>query len=334
MRDLTTVLSLTLFGFVFMTLAVPLTAAEVDAYDPLRVDAAFVATTTDFTVDDAARKREIPIRVYFPAATQPAPVILFSHGLGGSREGSAFIARQWAARGFVAVFLQHPGSDTSVWRDKPFADRLPAMREAANLENFLLRVKDVPAVLDQLERWNKTEGHALNGRLDLAHTGMSGHSFGAVTTQAICGQVFPTATESLTDARIKAALVLSPSAPRVGDAKKAFGSIQMPWMLMTGTRDASPINNTTAESRLAVYASLPAGDKFELVLNNAEHSIFTERPLPGDKGPRDPNHVRAILALSTAYWDAYLRNDADAKSWLESDKPRSLLDAKDVWEKK
>ena len=33
---------------------------------------------------------------------------------------------------------------------------LAAMQKAANLENFRLRVQDVPAVLDQLELWNKT----------------------------------------------------------------------------------------------------------------------------------------------------------------------------------
>ena len=53
--------------------------------------------------------------------------------------------------------------------------------------------QDVPAVLDQLEAWNKTSGHQLAGRLDLTRVGMSGHSFGAITTQAVSGQTFPLA---------------------------------------------------------------------------------------------------------------------------------------------
>ena len=90
-----------------------------------------------------------------------APVVLFSHGLGGSREGSAFLGKHWSARGYVCVFLQHPGSDTSVWKGKPAGGIAGRDAKAASLENFLLRVKDVPAVLDQLERWNKQSGHAL-----------------------------------------------------------------------------------------------------------------------------------------------------------------------------
>ena len=76
-------------------------------------------------------------------------------GLGGSCEGSAYLGQHWAGRGYVAVFLQHPGSDSAVWQDQAPAKRLQAMREAASAKNFILRVKDVPALLDQLERWNR-----------------------------------------------------------------------------------------------------------------------------------------------------------------------------------
>lgn len=43
-------------------------------------------------------------------------------------------------------------------------------------------------VLDRLAEWNAAADHALAGRLDLHRVGMSGHSFGAQTTQAVSGQ--------------------------------------------------------------------------------------------------------------------------------------------------
>lgn len=110
--------------------------------------------------------------------------------------------------------------------------------------------------------------------------------------------------------------------------------MRLPWMLMTGTKDTAPIGNATVESRLAVYPALPDGGKYELVLNNAEHSVFTDRPLPGDKEPRNPKHQRVILALSTAFWDAYLRNDPAAKVWLDGDGPRTLLEKEDSWKRR
>ena len=53
-----------------------------------------------------------------------------------------------------------------------------------------------------------------------------------------------------------------------------------------------------------------------------------------DKLPRNPNHHRAILGLSSAFWDAYLRNDAVARSWLNGGSPRDILEKQDRWQKK
>jgi hypothetical protein len=129
-------------------------------------------------------------------------------------------------------------------------------------------------------------------------------------------------------------LVLSPGRPRRGDVNAAFGRVKIPWLLMTGTKDTAPIGGQTVESRLAVFPALPPGDKYELVLHNAEHSAFSDRALPGDTEPRNPNHHRAILALSTAFWDASLRGDAAAKAWLDGSGPRSVLEAQDRWQRK
>jgi predicted dienelactone hydrolase len=140
---------------------------------------------------------------------------------------------------------------------------------------------------------------------------------------------------SRADQRIKAAIAFSPSGPRQnGDPKQAFGDVKIPWMLMTGTKDTAPIGDQDVKSRLSVFPALPAGAKYELVLNNAEHSAFTDRALPGDQQKRNPNHHRVILALSTAFWDAYLRQDAQAKAWLDGDGPKSLLEPGDHWQRK
>jgi len=271
------------------------------------------------------------VSLYLPAATNPAPVVLFSHGLGGTKSGCAYLGQHWAARGYVAVFLQHPGSDDSVWRNEPRAKRMAAMNQAASARNFLLRVEDVPVVLDQLAIWQGKAGHELCGRLDLSKVGMSGHSFGAVTTQAVSGQSFQSGGQRFTDKRIKAALAFSPSSPRQGNPKAAFGSVTIPWMLMTGTKDISIIGDADLASRLSVFPNLPAGDNYELVLKDAQHSAFAEQALPGDTARRNPNHHRVILVLSTAFWDAHLRNDPTSLQWLRGDAPGSLLEPGDSW---
>jgi len=316
-------------------LAATLAAEGAGGYDPLAVPDGFCPESADLTVNDTVRQRELPIRIYLPPQKAAAPVVLFSHGLGGSCTGALFLGKQWAARGYTAVFLQHPGSDDAVWRSKSPDQRMGAMQLAAGFQNFLLRVQDVPAVLNQLEIWNSATGHVLTGRLDLKRVGMSGHSFGAVTTQAVSGQSTAGRRLSFTDPRIKAAIAFSPSSPQGGgDPAEAFGSVKIPWLVMTGTKDISLIGQSDLKSRLAVFPALPPGGKYELVLNNAEHSVFTDRALPGDREQRNPNHHRVILALSTAFWDAWLREEPAARRWLDGEGPQSVMERDDRWSRK
>ena len=311
-------------------------AADVDigGYDPLELGVIQEVEVLDTVLKDVDRGRDIPLRYYHkPGAEGSLPLVIFSHGLGGSRTGSAFLGRHWASRGYVAVFIQHPGSDETVWRDKPMASRLSEMKKAASAKNLLLRAKDVSALIDHLEKWNVEEGHALKSRLDLSRIGMSGHSFGAVTTQALSGQKYPLNMTSYADKRIKAAIMFSPSPPSAGSVDKAFREVTIPCMLMTGTLDGSMITSTGPEDRLKVFPALPPGGKYELVLHKAEHSIFNERRLPGEKHKRNPNHHRAIMALSTAFWDAWLKQDEAAKKWLTSDSgARSVLAPEDRYQ--
>ena len=82
------------------------------------------------------------------------------------------------------------------------------------------------------------------------------------------------------------------------------------------------------------YVGTEAGGKYELVLYGAEHSAFTDRELPGDSLERNPNHHRVILALSTAFWDAWLRGNNDARAWLDGAGPYSVMEIQDRWQRK
>ncbi len=335
LRDATFVIAAPHTGFSMhaATLSLLLFTTLADGYQPDQPKTNAAIEVARFDINDSARQRVIPIKVYYPPVKEPAPLILFSHGLGGSRENNAYLGNHWASYGYVVIAVQHPGSDEQVWQSAAPLQRMAEMQKAASAANFQLRVKDIPAVINQLEKWNTDEKHPLFHRINLDKIGMSGHSFGAVTTQAVSGQTFPLNIR-LTDPRIDAAVMMSPGVPQQGNAQRAFGSVKLPWLLMTGTNDTSVIGNQSAESRTEVYPALPAGEKYELVLDQAEHSAFSERALPGDRHSRNPNHHRAILAISTAFWDTYLKDDSQARAWLTSDHVRQVLEPKDRWQKK
>jgi predicted dienelactone hydrolase len=290
--------------------------------------------TYEFEVRDPARDRAIPVRIAHSARRMRMPVILFSHGLGGNRHGPAFLERRWRARGYVTVFLQHPGSDDTVWREAPPGERMSALRAAGTLGQLVHRMRDVVAVLDALAAGPAGDAQrGLTERMDLNRIGIAGHSFGAYTAQAVAGQwVAPGIPGTWPDPRIKAALVLSPGTPQRIAPQEAFGQVAIPWMLMTGTHDSSLVGPQT--DRLAVFPALPPGRKYELVLDGAEHSVFGDAPLPGDRLPRNPNHPRVIQALSTAFWDSTLLASASAQAWLDGPGPTTVLAPGDRWQSK
>src|SRR5437867_10421359 len=104
---------------------------------------------------DAQRDRAVPSKIYYPKnGDGPFPVILFSHGLGGSREGYEYLGRHWASHGYVSVHLQHKGSDSAVWQGT--ASPLEALRKAvADPSNAVNRPRDVSFALDELAKLNR-----------------------------------------------------------------------------------------------------------------------------------------------------------------------------------
>ena len=282
---------------------------------------------------DETRERTIPIKVYLTKSEEPQPVVLFSHGLGGSRENNEYLGKHWAASGYIAVFMQHPGSDTKMWKSVRSGERLTALKSAVSVESASQRFGDIPFVIDQLEAWNRLDGHELNELLDLEHIGMSGHSYGAATTLAVAGRKYPF-NRNFSDERIDAFLALSPQPGKGIEVSKAFGHLTKPTLCMTGTMDYSPINpNLGPSARRKVFAALPAGNKYQLVLEGADHFAFGDSQRPGIS-PRNPKHHPVIQQISLQFWNAYLKDDAGALQWLKSQQPitETGLSHADIWE--
>src|SRR5438874_9964634 len=208
-------------------------------------------------------------------------------------------------------------------------------KAAANLENARNRALDVTFAINQLEKIDQQDS-PLSHRLDLSRIGVAGHSFGAYTALAIAGETFllPGGKEaSLADSRVKAAIPMS--AP-LGSSKPhldaAFAKIKIPCLHMTGTRDSSPIGLTDAKDRRAPFDHSNGSDQFLITFKYGDHMIFSGRGvLPG--GEKDEFFQSYIRMSSIAFWDAYLKEDAKAKSWLDGDGFSNALGSSGTFEK-
>lgn len=276
----------------------------------------YAVATVSYDWVDSARNRKVPVKIYYPEKGQgPFPVIVFSHGLGGSRDGYEYLGRHWASHGYVSVHPQHLGSDDAVWRESKEPARDLA-RAAAEPGNAVARPKDVSFVLDRVTALNR-DVTPLKGRLDLRAIGMAGHSFGAWTTLAVAGQrMGPLQRSSLADPRVKAAIEMSAPVPHNTDFDRAYGKINMPILHMTGTLDDSPIGDTKAAERRVPFDHIHASDQYLVIFQGGDHMIFAGQRRQAGKGEKDPRFLDLILQGTTAFWDAYLKGDAAAKSWL------------------
>jgi len=281
----------------------------------------YTVTVMDTAWHDAPRNRTLPLRLRIPLGARDTPVILFSHGLGGSRDSGAPWGDYWTARGYLVVHIQHPGSDST-------AVNTP---DANSVHQYRVRILDVQFVIDELlRRW--LTGDPLLERADLSRMGMSGHSFGAQTTMALAGMRLGDSIEGgvkPADARIRAALAFSPTSAGGETAESAypyrFGAIQMPFMTITGTEDVEfSSRGYPWENRQIPYQHMPAPAKYLLVMKGADHWVYggqvsALRP----ERPQDTSITGWVQSVSAAFWDTHLKGKPAPREWL--DKLTSIL---------
>lgn len=294
--------------------------------DPLQEAAAWgrpgplAVAVVRYDWQDAKRQREVPVKIYYPAqGAGPFLVVLVSHGLGGSREGYEYLGRHLASHGYVAVHLQHKGSDQDLWAHQDGAQKPARLRAGISLANSVHRPLDLSFALDRLERADREEP-PLRGRLDLFRVAAAGHSYGAYTVLAAAGLAFPGPagrTLTLADPRVKA--VIPMSAPALRDTSRlaqAYGQIRIPCLHMTGTRDVSLLTDTKAEERRLPFDYIHGVDQYLLIFQGGDHMVFSGRPRLWPGGEQDRHFQGLIRLAATAFLEAYLKGDAAARRWL------------------
>jgi predicted dienelactone hydrolase len=311
--------------------AVPAVPPPAHATDYKKDLGPFLVVADRLSWQDSARNRAVPVKIYSPATGKgPFPVIVFSHGLGGSRDAYEYLGRHWASWGYVVVHVQHLGSDTAAltksWRV------LKNVREAVDPANAEARVLDVRFVLDHLEQVNRG-GSPLSHRLDLGRIGMAGHSFGAWTTLAVVGQGTGR-RPGHAEPRIQAAIEMSAPAPRgMENLDAVYRQIRIPMLHMTGTRDDSPIGDTRAAQRRIPFDHIQGADQYLVTFQGGDHMVFSGHLAEVNRA-KDPLFHDLILQGTTAFWDACLKADPKARAWLANGGYAAVLGKDGVLEEK
>jgi predicted dienelactone hydrolase len=288
-----------------------------------------VTEVADIVLHDGKRDKNLHVRVFYPNEPGPYPVIVFSHGAGGSQSCCEALTRHWATYGYVT--LQPTHDDSTVQRRNAGEEDinfLVAVRDALKKPAlWQSRPQDVSFVLDSLPVLQKRVP-ALAGKMDAAHIGVGGHSMGAFTADAIAGALVDLPGHPATnfaDPRVKAVVLLSPQGPgEFGLTDHSWDHVTLPLLSMTGSLDLGADNHGPDWKKIPFQRSQP-GAKYHVFIEGANHmSFITAKTLvPGRAGDGD-SILGFTNAASLAFWDAYLKADAAAKNYLQSDALQEL----------
>jgi pimeloyl-ACP methyl ester carboxylesterase len=306
---------------------------------------------------DTARARTIPFKLYAPDDPEdapdpgPRPVVIFSHGLGGSRDAAPFLGEALSRNGYYAFFIQHPGSDASILdgvksRDEVMQRLRAVMQNPGNAPD---RFRDLHVVIDQMHLMNAPDG-PLAGKLDLGRIGMAGHSYGARSVLTAAGQKMGMYGSPFKDPRVRAGIALSPNLPTQmmpgQDPSFPYTGIDIPVFHMTGTEDGMPLGEGSPgagpggefdpATRTLPYRYTPATDQYLLILDGAHHNTFSSRlrnvddinpdevVSPTMGGMEEVRHVQAVAMGAVLFFDAYLKRDAAALKMLREGYAQTL----------
>ncbi len=270
-------------------------------------------------------RRIVPYKIYYPVDhnEDKIPIILWSHGFGGNRDGASFLSRFFAEQGYIIVHITHAGTDSSLWEGKDGHAWDILQKATISRDDTLNRIYDVPFVLDQLETFAQ-ENPDIGKHMDLNRICMSGHSFGAMTTQVMAGMKFPDHKNhliSLREPRISCGILYSPvPIDHLNNAppKELYSSIDIPLLHMTGTNDTSPLGGYDYKHRLTIYKHSNHPEKYLQILDNGDHMVYNGTRGKLAHNPQRTEHERKIQIAAFAFLESYLKSNKAAKDWLKA----------------
>ncbi len=257
--------------------------------------------------------KDLRLRVSYPADEGSYPVVVFSHGAFCSKDDYSLVAEHWASHGYVVLLPTHLDSKSL---GKPDFSKMTAISFS--------RLEDLSYIVDSFDKIEDLVPD-LASKLDREQLAIAGHSMGAMTAATVAGMKRKHPDGSVlagTDDRFDVAVLLSGPGPMPDTPDNAWEHLTLPIYVESGPNDqvnmAGP--NATWEWRIKTFTETPPGDKYALVMQEMTHSFGGL--ICGSRKPDqqlEPDALILVNGTSTAFLDAYLKQDEAAKAFLAQD---------------
>jgi predicted dienelactone hydrolase len=311
-----------------------------------------VGVIPEGTVRDAERGKDVVFTVEYPTRPGSYPLIVFSHGFGATRQAYVGLSSHWASQGYVVIKPAHSdsgkvqaGAAADAWRDQTPADWRNRVRDVTAILDGLDKIEEsYPELKGKIDRTKIGVGGHSYGAFTAMLLG------GAKTYPGATSYADPRVKAIVV-------MSPQGPGDSFGLTNDSFREIHIPTLFMTGTLDRGLAENETPEWRRQAYELAPAGDKWLVVIEGARHLSFVGRIDPSTEAMREPLdpkfgdptaapeprtggvpreqydprrpgrestaglRVRGmfadIKAISLAFFDTYLRNEAEGRTALE-----------------
>jgi len=258
----------------------------------------------------------------------PYPLLVFSHGYGGSGIGAVFLTEALAARGWVVAAPDHHDRHSAVRIRTPQVndyDRVGLLRHAMKIAasgredrgEFLYRLDEIKFVMDRM-----LSSESFKNIIDMGRIAVGGHSFGGFTALGVCGTI-----QERHDPRIKAILLFSTGAGGYLFNENELSSVRIPSMLFLGEKEKNRLRGrdiTMSEIADKIYRNMPP-PKYFLEVKGANHLSFNNRFTDGRAsrflGGNDEKLFDVIRRYSIAFLESYVGGKKDALKVLHRGDP-------------
>ncbi|MDP1700372.1 MAG: hypothetical protein Q8L53_05330 [Aestuariivirga sp.] len=256
------------------------------------------------------------------------PVVLLSHGTGGTAQGLCWLGTRLAAKGFISIGVSHHGNTAAepylpegflCWWERardltiildllatrgPFADRLDLDRVVAagfSLGSYaVLQLAGAVSSRNLLDEWLATMGAHVGGPREFPDLATHIPELRVKSTQY--RQSLERNSDSYLDPRIKAIVALAPAPPVRSFKPESVAKIAVPTTLIAGQNDVEAPHEQCA---LWLKENNPSF-QVELLGREVGHYVFLPEATKAGKAwepniCRDPDGVdRAAIHASVA----------------------------------
>ena len=278
--------------------------------------------------------------IYLPQnLTQPAPLVVLSHGFTSDRSHFDYLAEHLTSHGYVVAVPEHVGSDSkfkeAFLRGELSVDVSPT--------EFFNRPLDITYLLNRIE--NHPE---FKGQINWEQVGILGHSLGGNTALVVSGaplnqkrisqvcqpnqptlnasellqcraSFLPPGSYNLQDPRIKAVVGVNPVTSSIL-GPESMSKIPIPTMIVGGNKD---IVAPFIEEQAHPFLWLTTENKYLAVMVGSSHNSTGSAQgvanLPDLLKGNRPDLARGYLkTLSLAFFEVHLRARSDYQPYLSS----------------